>query len=447
MTPRTPSRRFVRLARIAGVNAALILAGLALVAIAGEAYLRLSGGFVPSALPLRFVPEVGLLYEPHAEVRYTNGLDFWTVQRANSLGFLDREPPARERAAASCHVAAVGDSFVEALEVPVADKLHVRLEALAAAALPGLDVTASAWGRQDTGQANQLPFYDEYARALRPDLVVLVADVNDFGDSSPALTALKLSQGGDPARMPYAYPERAADGGIRLRLPHPRPSRDGSQWRELNALRYVSEPWYEALGRDGLPWWELNLTPGSERRHEALGRELTERSLFAGWLYGKRRALIPRDPLPSIEERAALLASRPGYGWILDGWEPPSGPIDARLQSEDPPPVFSEALAYMAWALAEFRSRADRDGAALAILSTYRLGDSHSRWSELLRGMAEPLGIPVINQRDWIAGRGGRVVDARWPHDSHWTPQGHQWAAEAILDWLRRHPEVCGDRA
>ena len=446
MTPRTPSRRFVRLARIAGVNAALILAGFALVALAGEAYLRLSGGFVASALPLRFVPEVGLLFEPHAEVRYTNGLDYWTVQRANSLGFLDREPPSPARAAASCHVAVIGDSFVEALEVPIADKLPVRLEALAAAVLPEWDVTASAWGRRGTGSANQLPYYDEYVRTLRPNLVVLVFVGNDFADNSPAVTALGWRQGGDPARMPYAYPERAGDGGIRLRPPHPRPSRE-SQWWELHDLQPVSEPWYEALGRDGLPWWELHLQPGSERWYEALGRGLAERSLFARWLEGKRRVLIPRDPLPSIEERAALLASRPGYGWVLDGWDPPSGPIDERLLEEDPPPVFAEAFEFTAWSLAEFRRRADRDGAALAILSTHQMGGVDSRWSELLRGMAAPLGIPVISQYDWIAGRGGRVGDAHWPHDDHWNAQGHQWAAEAILDWLRRHPEVCGDRA
>ncbi len=59
--------------------------------------------------------------------------------------------------------------------------------------------------------------------------------------------------------------------------------------------------------------------------------------------------------------------------------------------------------------------------------------------------MAGPLGIPVISQYDWITRSGGRIGDADWPHDAHWTPQGHRWAAEAILDWLRRHPEVCGD--
>ena len=431
---------FVRLARLAGWNAAVALAGLALVAIAGEAYLRLSGAFVASALPLRFVPGVGLLYEPHAEVRYTNGLDFWTVQRANGLGFLDREPPAPERAAASCHVAVFGDSFVEALEVAIEDKLHVRLEALAALALPELDVTAQAWGRWATGQANQLPYYDEYARPLRPDLVVLVVTSNDFGDNSPAVTALKQEQGGDPARMPYAYPERTAGGGIRLRPPHPQPSRE-SQWWELKP---IPERQNETRGQGGLPWWELNLQPASERWYEALGRGLAERSLFASWLDGKRRALIPRDQRPPLSERAALLAARPGYGWIFDGWDPPSGPIDERLREDDPPPVFAEAFEFTAWSLAEFKRRADRDGAALAILSAYRMGGAHSRYSELLRGMADPLGIPVINQHDWILSRGERIGDAHWPHDVHWTPRGHLWAAEAILDWLRRRPEVCG---
>ena len=412
---------FVRLAHLAGVNAALVLAGLALVAIAGEAYLRLTSSFfLEPVSSSRFVPGVGVLYEPHTDVRI-DGPDYRTVTRANGLGFLDREPPDPARAAASCHVAVFGDSFVEAREVRIADKLHVRLEALAAAATPELDVTAQAWGRKGTGQANQLPFHDEYARPLRPDLLVLVFVRNDFLDNSPAMAALQL--GWDPDRTPYAFPERAADGGLRLRPPDPDYA--------ASAL-----PWFRSAPQPGGPWYE-------DIAEAAAGR-----SLFLRWLDGKLRALTGDGTAALEPGRAELLAARPGYEWILDGWEPPrdSLPLYDRLFADASAPVFAEAFEFTAWALAEFKRRADRDGAAIVVLSVHE-NTRGGRTSVALQGMADSLGIPVINQRDWIASRGGYPADASWPYDRHWTPKGHQWAAEALFDWLRRHPEVCDDRA
>ena len=365
------------------------------------------------------------MLEPNTEIRHTNDLDFWVVARTNSLGFPDREPPPPERAAASCHVAVIGDSFVAAIEVPIADKLQVRLEALAAVALPELDVTVSAYGRGGTGQVNQLPLYDEYARRLSPNLVVLVFDPNDFENNSAVLSALR--QGHDPRRMPYAYPERTADGGFRLRPADP------------GFLRPDGPSWY---------WRWLGLPPPSETRREAAIRTLAGHSLFARWLDGKRLALFPRAHRPGFTERAALLAARPGYEWVFEGWRLTSlSQWDfSRLPlADNPPPAFAEALEFTAWVLAEFKRRADRDGAALIVLSTYQAGDAHTRASMTLRGMAGELGIPVINQYEWIANNGYYVHDAHWPHDAHWNPQGHQWAAEAILDWLRRRPEVCED--
>ena len=420
----SPARAVLRALRVAGWNVAAAFGALALIAVAGEAWLRADAPFAVSSSPSRFVPGVGVLHEPHAEVRHTNGLDFWTTQRANSLGFLDREPPDPARAAASCHVAVIGDSFVEAREVAIADKVQTRLEALAAREAPELDVTASAYGRRLTGQAAQLAFHDAYARLLSPNLVVLVVVDNDFLDNSPVTMALR--QGWDPDRTPYALPARGEDGAVRLRPPDP---------------GYAEEalPWFRALAdaSGGTPWYE------------DAARSLTGRSLFLRWLDGKRRALTGDEDgaLPPMDERTAALAARPGYGWILDGWTPPSGLLNDRLLSDDPPPAFSEAREFTAWALAEFRRRADRDGAALAVLATHAMGGPDAPASVLLRSMADPLGIPVIGQRDWIAHSGGRVEDARWPHDAHWNAQGHRWAAEAILDWLRRHPEVCEDAA
>ena len=422
MSAERPARgRLARALRVAGVNAALILGGLALVAAAGEAWLRLTDPLVANSSPERFVPGVGLLYEPHAEVRARSRHgEFATVTRANSLGFLDREPPDPARAAASCHVAVIGDSFVEAREVAIADKVHVRLEALADAVLPELDVTASAWGRGGTAQTNQLPFYDEYARRLSPNLVVLVFVYNDFDENSPTQMALWIPVRPDT----LAFFERTADGAVRLRPPD---SGSAERVRQL---------------------WEKDEPRG-------VVRALTERSLFARWLDARLRSLFRNAaPTPPLEERAAALAARPGYGWILDGWEPAGVPEWSEgvlryewILSEDPPPLFAEALEFTALAIAEFKARADRDGAALAVLSVHHLGDGHTRPSVLLRGWADELGIPVINQHEWIANAGGRVGDASFPNDGHWTLQGHQWAAEAILDWLRRHPETCEDAA
>ena len=153
----SPPRKFRRALRLAGWNALLIIAGLALIGLAGEAWLRSTMPFVASHAPTVFVPDVGMLRRPHTEIRWTNGLDFWTVSRTNHLGFLDREPPNPEQAAESCHITMIGDSFVEAKDVPIADKFHVRLEEMAARELPRLDVTTSAFGMGGTGQITSWP--------------------------------------------------------------------------------------------------------------------------------------------------------------------------------------------------------------------------------------------------------------------------------------------------
>lgn len=103
-TPPPPAR--IRCAlRLVSWNVLLTIGGLSLMAVAGDVYLRLTRPFAWSVLPSQFVPGIGIIRKPNAEVRYTNGVDFWTVSRTNSLGFLDREPPSHERAVESCSIA------------------------------------------------------------------------------------------------------------------------------------------------------------------------------------------------------------------------------------------------------------------------------------------------------------------------------------------------------
>ena len=205
---------------MAAWNAAFILSGLLLIALAGEAYFRLTRPFIETSIPSQFVDGIGLIREPNAELRYANWYDdLFVISHTNSLGFLDREPVSAERAAAGCHIAVIGDSFVEAIEVPIADKFHVRLEEMAARELPRLALNAQAYGIRGTGQINQLPFYDEYARRLNPKLVVLVFYFNDFSGNSTALQAVKY--GLDPDRMQFMTAQRDEHGALKLRPPNP----------------------------------------------------------------------------------------------------------------------------------------------------------------------------------------------------------------------------------
>ena len=354
---------FGRALRLACWNALLLMAGLALIVIVGEVWIRLTTPFMTEGKTFTFVPKVGVLYEPHTEVRVTNRIDFWSASRANRWGFLDREPIGFERAAESCHVAMIGDSFVAAEHVPVSGKFHVRLEELAARQLPHLDVTTSAFGIAETGQIAQIPYYDEFARHLRPKLVVLVFVRNDFRDNVP-LNPVKLRR--------HVSAQRGGDGALILRPP---------------------DPDYE------FP------EPGLARRLMNVARI----SWFAQWVDAKMDSTMGRL------------------------WRDPPEPVG-----------FRDVQDFTGFALDRFKERADRDGASLAILASHTMRREEDGLFERLSAMAGERGIPVIGQHDHILRRGGSHKDARWTHDHHWSPTGHQWAAEALLEYLKQNQDVCG---
>ena len=427
-----------RALRVAGWNAALIAAGLALIAVAGELWLRSTVPFMTSSAPSVFVPGVGIVGRPGAEVRATNRLDFWQVSRFNREGFLDREPPRTEPAADACHVTVIGDSFVEALQVPVADKLHVRLEALAARRLSSLNVTTSAFGRASTGQINQLAYYDEFARKRAPGLIVLVFVSNDYFENSRLLTALESSR--DPDRLPYMSAERVG-GTLRLRPPNPDYAKRDLIRRRRSDLEFRHMP--------------------RIRRYERAVRRAARRSYFGVWLNAQTHASRWLDAHvlgrggrtrggeipPQMFAWADVLRKKHPDEPLLDAVARREWPAGVRdlfdlFTAEPLPPPYAAELEYTAFALEQFRRRADRDGASLVILATHHLRSGEPLFDRL-RAIAGELRIPVVSLYDHIVRRGGRVRDAHWRHDYHWTPAGHRWAAEAILEHLRRRPDVC----
>ena len=412
--PSVPER-IRRALRLVGWNALLLVAGLALIGVVGEMYFRLRVPFVENIHPYASSPTVGGIYKPNAEVRHTNGLDFWTESRTNILGFVDRQPIGLERAAGSCHIAMIGDSYVEALQVPVADKFQVRLEELAAEELRHLDITTSAFGISATGQVSQLAYYDEFARYLRPALLVLVFVNNDFVDNAPILKG--LHQGMEPDKLINVSATRGADGTITLRPPHP----------------------YSPESRLAVP-----------SRHPRVTDRLTDMSPFAKWLDAKRGASFPDDTDPELVAQVALLSRRsPRYAALLNGWRPTTreGIHDPFLYSRDLPAIYEDALDFTAFALDQFRERADRDGTALVILSTHYIGTRGDLPFDRLTALAEPRGIPVIDYHDYVLRQGAKPWrDPAWEHDGHWNIAGHQWAAEALLEYLKENQEICTTR-
>ena len=377
--------------------------------------------FIKNSIPVRFVDGVGLIREPNAEVRYANwDDDNFVVSRTNSHGFIDREPIRSDRAAATCHITFIGDSFIEAWEVSSADKFHVRLEEMAARELPRLAITTQAYGIRGTGQINQIPFYDEYARHQNPKVVALVFFINDFLDNSPALQSLAF--GLDPDRMPYMSAQRDDLGDIKLRPPDP----DFRQFR----LPRPQKRWYGAWDR------------------------LIEVSYLAKWLDTKgirvdgsvdrlsREIDAPTDSNPLLAAWANIIVEHSCCTLLLSGWQP--GDLTAPLLMERLPPVFEEALEYTAFGIDQFKRRADRDGSELVILSASdKMGTRGDPQFDRLSVIAESRGIPVISQYDYIVNQGYDYKDGGWSFNSHWNETGHQWAAEAVLEWLKQNQEVC----
>ena len=425
--PPPPPRKYVRTLRVVLWNAAFIILGALLIALAGEIYLRLVNPFIQISVPLHFVDGVGVIRKPNSELRYANWRDDdFVVSRTNGLGFLDREPVSAERAAAGCHIAFIGDSFVEAWQVPIADKFHVQLEEMAARELPHLEITTQAYGISVTGQINQLPFYDEYARHLNPKLLVLVFYINDFPENSTALKSLMY--GYDPDRAPFMSVQRDESGAMKLRPPDPeyarfRLPRLPKAWRD--------SAWERLVGVSYFAKW-LDIKKGwVVREVNAIGAEMS----------------APAETDPQVAAWADMIAERPCCSALQNGWQldsRPNLPVEFMFMEESLPLVLEEALEYTAFGIDQFKRRATRDSVNLAMLSaSVHMGTRGDPQFDRLSAIAETRGIPVISDYEYIARQGYNPWDGKLRNAPHWNATGHQWAAEAVLEWLKANQEVC----
>ncbi|HZT86952.1 MAG TPA: SGNH/GDSL hydrolase family protein [Stellaceae bacterium] len=357
------------------ISAALIL----VLGIGGETWLRASTPFTQQdvAWPTEFNPAYGWLFKPGAEVRWTNGLDFWSTQHANSLGFLDREPVV-PKPAGTYRIALVGDSFVEGAQLPLEQKQQTILASLLNAGHPDRRYDVVALGYSGTGQSNQLAFFEYYKDKLKPDLVVLEFVANDFANNSALLEAIR--NGWDPNHSPRLYIQPDGADGAYHRLPID-------------------------------PNWAKYNVPGAtevERAEYIRGKSDFYKGQLDGW--NPRETFMDyefyRNKLPPAFTEA-LAATRDSFlEFEHDG-------------ERDGFPVLVVAT----------------DGLVSGAPFTDERKLNQIR---RLQAILQDVHLPLLDLYPAFVARGG-PEHARWAHDAHWNPTGHRWAAEEIYGYLKAH--------
>ena len=300
------------------------------------------------------------------------------------------------------------------------------MEEMAARELPHLGITTQAYGISVTGQINQLPFYDEYARHLNPKLLVLVFYINDFPENSTVLKSLMYGE--DLDRAPFMSIQRDESGAMKLRPPDP----------EYARFR---------LPRPPKAW------------HDSAWERLVGVSYFAKWLDIKKGWVVnivnairgrtkgPLEPDVQIKAWENMIVERTCCSAPQNVWQSNSrlhAPIEYMFKGKSLPPVLEEALEYTAFGIDQFKRRAVRDGVNLAMLSvSVHMGTRGDPQFDRLSAIAETRGIPVISDYEYIARQGYNPWDGKLRNAPHWNATGHQWAAEAVLEWLKENQDVC----
>ena len=322
-------------------------------------------------------------------------------------------------------MAVVGDSFVEAKHVSVSDKLHVRLEEMARERLPALRVAASAFGRAGTGQVNQLGYYDPFVSRISPRIVVLVFVHNDFADNFHVLQGMRL--GADPDRLPFTTARRNADSTFSLRRPvWGAKDLEANSWQGVGPEYQPTSPWLAAVRS-----WAVSTSRVAvvlDHQVQGLAHETTRN-----------------------ENRTKIAQDAKYRHWFVD-WNriPNPFPLPRSLfRGPDLPKAAQEALEHTGFALDQWKSIAQRDNFFLVILASHTMVDPRGRRAvfEHLEGLTSPRNIPVIDQSDYIRRQGARPADAHFDHNPHWNAAGHQWAAEAVLEWVEQNRDACRRRA
>jgi lysophospholipase L1-like esterase len=356
-------------------NAAVLAVLLATIEFAGQAYATLHPAYE------------GLTMEPDRAIgwKLTPGLawistgnswyarDYSVPVQDNALGFRDRER-AETRAQGTLRVAVLGDSFVQAVQVPLEKTATQLLEAKLRAAPPAGFTSAEVlnFGISNHGVGQYLLTWEAYARRFAPERVAIFV-------------------GGFHMRRSVAKYEGSLVDPSRPRLwirPTFSLAGDGSLVREP-ARDYEK---FVAAQREAIE----KVFGGERMRRAPRGLFLAPYAQELGRLFG---LVSPEEPWKPLPERT----------------------LDINLK-----------------VVAELGDQLKASGARLAVAdASLYFEPRDAAVAQALERLCKDRGLEYIplSNRLLEANRAGEKT--RWAHDGHFNEAGNRIFAEALFDWVK----------
>ena len=406
--------------RICILNLTFFIGLIIIACVAGEMYLRMIKGIKNPSTFLENVPHVGSTFTPNSIAYWTNFTDFAITEQVNSLGFVDREPSASKKQPNEVRIAFIGDSFVEALQVQNNQKSHVVLESLLNNKNSKYKFTTAAYGYSGTGQANQLPYYDFFAKEFRPDYLVLVIVSNDFSDNCPVHVALRngwapehnprLTVQKDPYGNFFMFEPQLDYTGYLLPVSTTTPS--ATLFSKIRKILFKYSMLYKYVSISLQLKYHLNI------------------GIFSGEYTNEN----------IIGQRLNFLKENKKYHDLVkdeNGIDLKN--LDYQFAKKDISPLTVDGIARTDFSISEWKRRADADVFKLLALLSHSASmycQKNSLIRERFVQIFDKYNIQHFDQCDTIINSGHDPFEANFRHDGHWNTQGHIWAAETLLPYF-----------
>jgi len=333
----------------------------------------------------------------------------YTVQvRINSQGLRDPERPV-EPAPGTFRVLALGDSFMEGYTVDLGETATQKLEGRLNAAGCRSEVVNGGTAGYSTDQ--EYLFYRTDGARYRPALVLLFFFWNDviysdrqdyFGTPKPV-----FEMGGGTLRL-HRYPVKEK----------PKDQPEASS----------AEPEEPQTGSALLGLIRERLWVGAPDAHDALAR-------LGLW-----------TPIPKVTPRLEMLVyDRRDLAQVEDAWEKVNAIVKALKESVE---AHGASLA-----IVHIPGRMEiQDSSWRATQKLYRLAEGAWNLDKVklkLQTLGASIGVPVIDLVPPLRAAESAFTPTYFTFDGHWNARGHETAASAVFDWMKRSgslPESCGGR-